>query len=543
MNRHVLSTLCFWMIFSFGATVTKGLEGSWGSTHNDWKNVPAHAKVDARTRQAELEARSTAIANDITRLKARLKTTPSADKMQELHKALQNVYKGYGWEPNSQLVYGRRSMDPMLKGQNRMPEPLLKAFIQLNKDLKARGVDLIILPLPPTPHFHAHTLVDGIGPEQEYFPGWTQMTIEMLEHDLEVVDSLEAFRKEAENPVLVSWVNDFHTGSTGRQIAARALAERLQRYDFARELVKNRNKWSTEVKEKSGAMWPQRITTVNNMFKQIGKEKASDLPPGTKTWKVRHPGKLAILRPDAPDLGSTLKQRRFQYMTLKKPPTQGLMRTDFVMIGDSQLHSAVYGDGLPAFIMAEVGGYFRWGSKSWSGFSPPQIYQEVVPNNAVTPRVVVLTFLPKYFWGDGKRYGPRPLPPPKAAGQQKAIAGPQDVTVRINQVSSKPTQDASRLDYDEALMHVSATIMDGPLKGRVIGLRYWILHDGRWTQADRSIRKGMTMKLTILPWQEAITANRSLAQHQIFDSTDQDLMVPVFWASKGRLGSKTLLGK
>ena len=68
------------------------------------------------------------------------------------------------------------------------------------------------------------------------------------------------------------------------------------------------------------------------------------------------------------------------------------------MIGDNGLHSAVFGSGLPSFIMNEVGGNFRWGSKSWSGFSPPEIYREVVPDSAVQPRVVVLAFLPKYFW-------------------------------------------------------------------------------------------------------------------------------------------------
>ena len=146
--------------------------------------------------------------------------------MAELHTRLQEVYDNFGWVPESEMVYGRRSIAPMLKKQNTVPKNLIKALVQLDRDFKARGIDLIILPLVPNPHFHAHTLVDGIGPDQDYYPGWTEMTIEMLENDLEVIDTVEEFRAEAENDILVSWVNDFHTGSLGRQIAAKKLAER-----------------------------------------------------------------------------------------------------------------------------------------------------------------------------------------------------------------------------------------------------------------------------------------------------------------------------
>ena len=101
-----------------------------------------------------------------------------------------------------------------------MPKNLLAALKQLNEDFKARDIDFIFVPLVPTPQFAAHTLVDGIEANTDYYPGWTEMMIELLENDIEIVDTTEEFRAAAEDDVLVSWANDFHTGSRGRQIAA-----------------------------------------------------------------------------------------------------------------------------------------------------------------------------------------------------------------------------------------------------------------------------------------------------------------------------------
>jgi hypothetical protein len=550
---HWITTVAVAIALLIQAPGLAALEGGSTSASAEWKAVQALPKPSKATRAAELAARQEAIATDIQRLEARLSTVPPESKMAELKKKLQQLHDNYGWEPQSEMVYGRRSIEPMLKGQRTMPKNLLSAFIQLDRDLKDRGIDLIIMPLVPTPHFHAHTLVDGIGPNQDYYPGWTEMTIEMLKSDLEVIDTVEEFRMEAENDVLVSWANDFHTGSLGRQIAAKALAQRLQRYGFAKELANNTDQWKTTTKQRTGAMFPQRIITVNGAFTQWKKSRISELPPGTKTYPRKHPGKVAILKKDAPDIESHMKNRQFRIIQIAGPQSNDLRRTEVVLIGDSQLHSSIYGSGLPAFIMAEAGGLFRWGSKSWSGFSPPEIYREVVPDTAVQPRVVVLTFLPKYFWHQydkkgnidekANKYKPRPLPP---IGKNKTDTAGNDPTtmqaqVKITRLSGKPTNDPSTLDYDEALMHVAGVIENGPLKGREIGLRYWILYKGAWTKADKALRIGQTINLTLTHWDTVTAADGSLAQHQIFDDTEQDFDVPIYWVSDGSLAPDSVL--
>jgi hypothetical protein len=416
----------------------------------------------------------------------------------------------------------------------------------------------------PTPHFHAHTLVDGIEADDEYFPGWTEMTIEMLENDLEVIDTVDEFRKEADNDVLVSWANDFHTGSMGRQLAAKALAERLQRYDFAKDLAANRKQWSTSIASKTGASFPQRILVVNGAFMSLADWHVKQ-NPSLKRWQAKKlpkpegvqvfgGKKPSVARDDlAPEAITAMRNRSFKFINLTGPKEDSLKRTEVALIGDSQLHSAIYGSGLPEFIMAETGGRFRWGSKSWSGFSPPEIYREVVPDSAVPPRVVVLSFLPKYFWhvydrksGEidekANKYKPRPLPAvsaPSSAGHSTPATISTRVT--ITKLSEKPTEDPATLDYDEALMHVAAVVKTGPLKGKEIGLRYWILHGGSWTKADQVLKVGNDITIEATEWDQVIASDATLSQHQIFNDTEQDFLVPIYWVTGGTLAPSNII--
>ena len=544
---------------AFAAAPLSALEGGSTSSANEWQDVKPPVATDEATRQQELADRQQAIQDDITKLKDRLKTQPSPDLMEQLHNELQQVRDNYGWEPKSGLLFGHRSISPMLKKQNTMPKNLLAAFVQLNKDLQARDIDLIIAPMVPNPHFAAHLLVDGIGPDNDYYPGWTEMVIEMLENDLEVIDTTTAYRHAAEDKVLVSWVNDFHTASRGREITAKAVAQRLQRYAFARAIADKASQAKvvevTEPVTKTGRIFVlnkgtltldqwlaknnpgkkrQEIMKMARELKTFPADSGLTLVPGGRTPRA--------IVPDVPkDLLKQLLSREFSYQKLTLPANLE-RHNDLVFIGDSQLHSAVHGSGYPAFLMNEIGGLFRWGSKSWSGFSPPEIFLEVVPKTAVQPRVVVLSFLPKYFWHaydrkSGKineaanKYKARPLPPVKGGSKTNDLPqGPITATIRIDHVSQKPTEDPSTLDYDEALIHLAATVQDGPLKGQTIGLRYWILQNGEWTKANAALKVGIKRKVKLTPWMDAIKKDGSLAQHQVFDTTDLDLTVPVYWA-------------
>ncbi len=533
------------------------LEGAVTSRSNEWKGVPPVARPSDAVRAGELKARQDIMAKQKSYLQKRLGTAPSEAALNEMHTEMKKIKASFGWSEELKMVWGVRDIDGILQDQGEVPSGLLASLLQLKEDLAARDIDFIFIPYPPTPHYQGHLLSGKIQPNQDYTPGWTRMLLQLIENDIEVIDPIEHFRREAENPYLINWVNDFHTASHGREIAAKLLAERLQRYDFARELSGNRSKWSESMKDSKKSSFPQRNFVVNRGLRSM---KTEDIPANQKKWHAKHPRKSMVLAPGAPDIEGALSNRPYQYKYLKRDNVPNtLRRNDLVLIGDSQLHSAVHGAGLPEFYMREVGGLFRWGSKSWSGFDPPNIYREVVPDNAEQPRVVVLSCLVKYFWAAPDKYKPRKLPPiagmsarnlngvtPSAVPVASSSNGPAKplgvlpkVTIRITGISQP--KDPATVDYDEALLHASALIMDGPMKGAEIGVRYWAMKDGALVKHIDKLKVGHTFPVALNAWEKTVESEPGLARHMVYDDIEQDLTIPVYWVTKGPLSPEFLL--
>ena len=191
---------------------------------------------DAATRAEELKAREEAMAKDLKRLKQRLTKTPSKSVQQAVHKEWQHILDHHGYSEKLGQAFNLSSLEMALQNQDAMPQNFLEALVQFNQDMKARGIDLIVLPPTPKASFLIHQAVDGADAHSELWPGWTQMMIQLLENDIEIIEVADAWRQEAGNKMPVVWLNDGHTGPTGRKIFAQALAERLQRYEFTRKL-------------------------------------------------------------------------------------------------------------------------------------------------------------------------------------------------------------------------------------------------------------------------------------------------------------------
>ena len=344
------------------------------STNDAWKPSINHKAPPAEIRAAEKKDRATAIAGDIKRLKERISLKPNEADTAAFHKKLKDIAKHQGWTPEVELVFGTRDINSILRKQDTLPKNLLPSFIQLKKDLAKRDIDVIFVPLAPTPHVYGHKLIDGITAEHEYTPGWTKMMLQMLEADLEVIDSLSEWRRLADSDpkLLIKWANDFHTASGGRQVAAQLLTERMQRYTFMQEL-----------KPDTAPVFKRSVSKVGK--KRIGQvNKKGEYGAGTVSM----------------DFQSLLSQRRFEVIAQDPKALNSLpKRSEVVLIGDSENHSAVYGAGWPEIFMRTAGGGFRWGSRSGRiSHAPNSVYLEVVPDFAVQPRVVVVTFMAKYFW-------------------------------------------------------------------------------------------------------------------------------------------------
>ena len=547
------------------------------------KDVKMSPLPSASERAKELADRKAAMEAESTKLKERLKRAANPSQQSAINKKLEELTALYGMAAEIPRAMTLKDLEPMLKNQSQIPEGFLKAWIQFKKDLEARGEDLILMPVAPDCAIYMHLLVPGLTAQTEVWPGWTEMMIEFLENDIEIIDCVDAFRAEAKNPIPVIFPNDPHTGSLGRRIMGKALAERLQRYDFARALAPNRSKFNWETKTEpgndvtSGTLYFSRAWDVLNQFD--GQETAPTVP-GKTLFKGRSRGKIIWAAPKneamVPGL-QALEKTPFNYLEVKPAFSRPdeCSNLDMVFIGDSQLHTAVDGSRLPEIVGAEVGGVFRWLSQSWSGFQAPEIYlrgvlQEKDENH---PRVVVAWFLPfKFIKHDKEEYNPRPLPPYQGASPQTASATtttaatatttatttgakpatpaqkaqplpktPFKADIRITAVSQQ--KDPETVDYKEALTHSAAVIVGGPFDGREIGVRYWTMFDGKLIPASGKVKVGDTFAVTLQPWDMATRLNiGGISNHMVYNDTDQDtLTIPLYWVTVGPLAPTTLL--
>ncbi len=531
------------------------LEGGSTGDEAQWKSAPPVKQPSAQERAQEVKAREEAIQKDIERLTARMQRTASAADQQKLRDEVKRILAHHGWCDQIEQAFIKGSLEAFQKGQSEMPQGLLDALVQFDRDLKARGIDLIIMPSSPKIHYEAHRLVDGIDEQTEIWPGWTNMTLQLLEQDIEVIDTVDEFRKAAGGEVPVTWINEPHTGPEGRRIFGEALAKRLQRYEFARELAAKPQAYQLEVKDKTGA---KMVTLLNNRGwinerwwektnrgrKPFPYDDPQAVDAGLKVKNKNHKGWVYVYPPLTPTIIDDLKQMNYKYYTLSgSADISEYGRLDMAFIGDSQLHTAVLGSGLPAMMDAAVNGRFRWGSKSWSGFSPPEIFLEVIPEEVPQPRVVVMWLLSNKFNASKKsKMAPRPLPPvQKGDAVAAADAIPEQsfsATVEILEVPAR--RNPRELEYSEALNHFPAKIKSGPFAGQEIGIRSWSMVDSTLMEPAFAIKPGTKIQVTLLPWQEATQKNKGISQHMVFNDSDQDLLIPVFWISAGALSPKAL---
>ncbi len=515
-----------------------GLEGGLTTDSHHWSgaHVPTPLPPTPEQRKAELAQRKKDIAAEIASLKARLKRAPDEATQQRLEAKLAQIRKNYGWVPELNLVIGLRDMEPVEKGIEKLDPGLLAGFAQLKKDLDRRGIDLIVMPFPANAFVYTHLLVDGADAETEVYPGYTKMLLEFLDNDIEIVDVLDEFRAQAHSDVDVVWPNDTHTGSLGRKIAAELLAKRLQRYDFARQAAPRAKEITYKVEQQTGARWGWSVYYKNGGLDRKG-----------NTYTV-HPG--------APDISQKMLRRPMKLLRIQWPDGHSKKYAprgrpniardgtwDLVLIGDSQLHSAVHGDGLPAYVFSELGAVCRWGSRSWSGFSAPQIYLETATNVARNqPRVVVAMFLFFKLPHEGKsHYHPKPLPKLAESADDTAVtAKPFNARVKILEVS-KP-RDPRKLDYQEALMVALAEVLEGPMKGKKVRLLHWGMIGGRILKPVPKLPHlvGETHNMQLTPWSLAKKNDSKLGTHQQFDDTSlaEEFEVPTFWVTRGKLDPK-----
>ncbi len=126
----------------------------------------------------------------------------------------------------------------------------LQTLVHTARQLERLGVDFLVVPVPPRAAIFPE-LVDGGSPRLRYDVGLRELYRHLEERGVEVLDLLPAFlaerarvrrgRAPADAPTteLVVLRQDIHWSSFGSELAAREIARRIRRYEWAEELFQS----------------------------------------------------------------------------------------------------------------------------------------------------------------------------------------------------------------------------------------------------------------------------------------------------------------
>ncbi|MCC5829419.1 MAG: hypothetical protein JJU36_08225 [Phycisphaeraceae bacterium] len=123
-----------------------------------------------------------------------------------------------------------------VRGGNESVDPA-EAIVHLDRQLRARGIDLIVMFVPDKVAVYPDYLVREPMPEMPVTIQMRRLMHELTTRDVEVIDlyTLYARFRAADPDTDLYYDRDSHWLNTGARLAADQIAQRLARYDFAQE--------------------------------------------------------------------------------------------------------------------------------------------------------------------------------------------------------------------------------------------------------------------------------------------------------------------
>ena len=110
------------------------------------------------------------------------------------------------------------------------PVRMLKS---LNQQLRARGIDLIVVPFPSKEDVHADVFSDKAPADGWFLPCREKLMLQLLEADIEVIELIQPLRQARDRFPWMFYDNrDQHPADGAIQVAAEEIANRLARYEL-----------------------------------------------------------------------------------------------------------------------------------------------------------------------------------------------------------------------------------------------------------------------------------------------------------------------
>lgn len=443
-------------------------------------------------RQAELAARKQDMQADVASLRKRLDRVPAS--IDKVRVELKKVAAAKGMNPTG-IIFGPAMAVEALSENRKFDVGDGNAFDSLtafSRDLKQRGVDLMVVPYPSHAEVYGHRLVKGVKPEDELWPAKIEGIIKLLENDVEVVEVGDAF-KSYKGPGHVLGSFDHHFDAAGIDIIAKELARRIRkRYDFAKEAAAGQKQFT---RQQVQLPTPKFFLQYNGI--SADEAKPLNIPPTLTFEEVSFAGPV--------DLGK---------------------RIDPVfLMGDSSVPFAgVYpkGAGIMPHLSAELGWLVPYTSDHWGAHKQCAWYARKHAQTLPQPRVLILVmvgyslYFNEAFLGKWSIAPLPPLPPPAEANGNKTSAAPAGgkpfrAVVTLTKVSTPP--DPKKTPYKEAYTVSEAEVtelledVEGLAVGDTILLVEWAMKDRKVLPAATRLRSGLTRTVGLTRWEKQINAS------------------------------------
>jgi hypothetical protein len=377
----------------------------------------------------------------------------------------------------------------------------LRAF---QEELRSRGTELIVLPVPDHAMVYGHHILTNAPPELEFLPGYTEILLALLEADIEVVDVLDAFRQQAARdlqrpePVPVMRYDDHHWASGGMGLAAELLAERLRRYPWAASLPPGTGHFSL----RPAAPWDGRIPAL----------------------EVVYDGPL-------PEAENTIRKAAGEELAWSEWPHPILLMGDsmiYHMAGTGKRWRITVGTGqeFPHHLSAKMGSLIPFRGRADGGRRVPLDYLQRHPKAETEPPKVLVWVASAFHLTESDWPSIDSLPTPDVAvhGQQRC---------KLEVLRVPPAPDPVRAPYGDALALVEAKVVQGPGEGSVIGLGLWAMRDRQLSAAFSGLHDGDLLDTDVLSFEDYEKLHAELSGVMLLDATEDPAALRYWWLVDG----------
>ncbi|MDA1088589.1 MAG: hypothetical protein O2901_16440, partial [Verrucomicrobia bacterium] len=323
----------------------------------------ASAAVPEAQGKAELAERKKDMDADLAALKKRLTRVPA--NIDAVRADLTRIAAAKGINATG-IVFGPAAALQAMAENRKFDAGEGNAFdalVTFSKGLKARGVDLMVVPYPTHAEVYGYRLYKDGKPGDELWPGKVEGLIKLLENDVEVIECGDAFKAYKGNGRLMGPF-DHHFDAAGIDIIARELGRRIRkRYDFAREGEAGRKLFTTQEVQ---AQTPTFFLNYNGISAE--EAKALNMPPTVPEEQVTYSGKV--------DLGNRID------------PV-------FVMGDSSVPHGGTYpqGWGIMPHLSKELGWLVPYTSDNYGAHKQCVWYARQYASKMPQPRVLILVMV------------------------------------------------------------------------------------------------------------------------------------------------------